>query len=393
MTQHFPPFKIKTYNTLSPSGLEKFPSDRYLIGPGIEHPDAILLRSHDLHQEAIPETIKAVGRAGTGVNNIPVAEYSKRGIPVFNAPGANANAVTELVIAGLLLAARNIPDAWYFTKHLEGDGEELETLVEQGKKRFSGFELSGKTLGVVGLGAIGVKVSNAAAALGLKVIGFDPQLTVESAWQLSSDAIAAGSLDELLARADFVTLHVPLNDHTRHLINAARLAKIKPTATLLNFSRAAIVDESAVLAALESSTLHAYVSDFPSRALLNHPRTIVLPHLGASTVEAEDNCASMVSEQVRDFLENGNIRRSVNFPDVHLPRTEGLRLAIANENVPGMVSQITGILAEHKINIVDFLNKSRGDYAYSLIDINDHIPPPLLARISSIQGVLSVRVV
>lgn len=245
----------------------------------------------------------------------------------------------------------------------------------------------------MGLGAIGVKVSNAAAALGLKVIGFDPQLTVESAWQLSSDAIAAGSLDELLARADFVTLHVPLNDHTRHLINAARLAKIKPKATLLNFSRAAIVDESDVLAALESGTLHAYVSDFPSRALLNHPRTIVLPHLGASTAEAEDNCAAMVSEQVRDFLENGNIRRSVNFPDVHLPRTEGLRLAIANENVPGMVSQITGILAEHKINIVDFLNKSRGDYAYSLIDINDHIPPPLLARIGSIQGVLAVRVV
>lgn len=393
MTQNFPLFKIKTYNTLSRTGLEKFPSGRFEIGPGVDRPDAILLRSHDLHDVVIPETVKAVGRAGTGVNNIPVAEYSKRGIPVFNAPGANANAVTELVIAGLLLAARNIPDAWHFTKNLEGDGDELESLVEQGKKRFSGFELAGKTLGVVGLGAIGVKVSNAAAALGLKVIGFDPQLTVESAWQLSSDAIAAGSLDELLARADFVTLHVPLNDHTRHLINAARLAKIKPKATLLNFSRAAIVDESAVLAALESGTLHAYVSDFPSRALLNHPRTIVLPHLGASTAEAEDNCAAMVSEQVRDFLENGNIRRSVNFPDVHLPRTEGLRLAIANENVPGMVSQITGILAEHKINIVDFLNKSRGDYAYSLIDINDHIPPPLLARIGSIQGVLAVRVV
>lgn len=393
MTQHVPPFKIKTYNTLSSSGLEKFPSEHYQIGPEIEHPDAILLRSHDLHDVAIPETVKAVGRAGTGVNNIPVAEYSKRGIPVFNAPGANANAVTELAIAGLLLAARNIPDAWYFTKQLEADGEELEKLVEQGKKRFSGFELAGKTLGVIGLGAIGVKVSNAAAALGLKVIGFDPQMTVESAWQLSSDAIPARSLDELLARADFITLHVPLNDHTRHLLNEARIAKIKPKATLLNFSRAAVVDESAVLAGLESAQLHAYVSDFPSRALLNHPRTIVLPHLGASTAEAEDNCAAMVSEQVRDFLEHGNIRRSVNFPDVHLPRAEGLRLAIANENVPGMVSQITGILAEHKINIVDFLNKSRGDYAYSLIDVNDHIPAPLLARISAIQGVLSVRVI
>ncbi|MEC4746907.1 3-phosphoglycerate dehydrogenase family protein [Methylomicrobium sp. Wu6] len=393
MTLHFPPFKIKTYNTLSNIGLEKFPSQRYEIGPGIEYPDAILLRSHDLHDVAIPESVKAVGRAGTGVNNIPVAEYSKRGIPVFNAPGANANAVTELAIAGLLLAARNIPDAWYFTKKLEGDGDELEALVEHGKKRFSGFELAGKTLGVVGLGAIGVKVSNAATALGLKVVGFDPQMTVESAWKLSADAIPAGSLDELLSRADFVSLHVPLNEHTRQLINEARIAKMKPRATLLNFSRAAIVDEAAVIDALESSKLHAYVSDFPSRALLNHARTIVLPHLGASTAEAEDNCAAMVSQQVRDFLENGNIRRSVNFPDVNLPRGEGLRLAIANENIPSMVSQMTAALAENGLNIVNILNKSRGDYAYTLIDINAQIPPPVLARLSSIHGVLSVRIV
>lgn len=393
MNQVSPSFKIKTYNTLSRFGLEKFPSERYEIGADIQNPDAILLRSHDLHNNPIPASLKAVGRAGTGVNNIPVAEYSKQGIPVFNAPGANANAVTELAIAGLLLAARNIPDAWHFTKNLEGDGDELEILVEQGKKRFSGFELAGKTLGVIGLGAIGVKVSNAAAALGLKVVGFDPQMTVESAWKLSSEAIPASNLDNLLSRADFVSLHVPLNDHTRQLINAARIDKMKPNATLLNFSRAAIVDETAVLAALDSSKLHAYVSDFPSRGLLNHTRSIVLPHLGASTAEAEDNCAAMVSQQVIDFLENGNIRRSVNFPDVNLPRTNGFRLAITNENIPSMVSQITALLAGHKINIIDMLNKSRGDYAYSLIDINNAVPAQLQDQLRSIHGVLSVRVI
>ncbi|MGJ0429266.1 phosphoglycerate dehydrogenase [Methylobacter sp.] len=393
MNHYSPIFKIKTYNALSSSGLEKFPAERYEVGPEIERPDAILLRSQDLHDVPIPETVKAVGRAGAGVNNIPVSEYSKRGIPVFNTPGANANAVTELTIAGLLLAARNIAEAWYFAKNLDGDGESLDALVEQGKKRFSGFELAGKTLGVVGLGAIGVKVSNAATALGLKVVGFDPQITVESAWRLSADAIPAGSLDELLSGSDFVSLHVPLNDHTRQLINELCIDKMKPNATLLNFSRAAIVEETAVLAALESSKLHAYVSDFPSRALLNHPRTIVLPHLGASTAEAEDNCSVMVSQQVRDFLENGNIRNSVNFPDVNLPLNHGFRLAIANKNVPGMVSQITAILAENRINIVDMLNKSRGDYAYSLLDINDKVPMEALARLSSIQGVLSVRAI
>ncbi|MBF6649344.1 phosphoglycerate dehydrogenase [Methylobacter sp. BlB1] len=386
-------FKIKTYNALSSSGLEKFPAERYEVGPEIERPDAILLRSQDLYDVPIPETVKAVGRAGAGINNIPVSEYSKRGIPVFNTPGANANAVTELTIAGLLLAARNIAEAWYFAKNLDGDGESLDALVEQGKKRFSGFELADKTLGVVGLGAIGVKVSNAATALGLKVVGFDPQITVESAWRLSADAIPAGSLDELLSGSDFVSLHVPLNDHTRQLINELCIDKMKPKATLLNFSRAAIVEETAVLAALESSKLHAYVSDFPSRALLNHPRTIVLPHLGASTAEAEDNCSVMVSQQVRDFLENGNIRNSVNFPDVNLPLNDGFRLAIANKNVPGMVSQITAVLAENRINIVDMLNKSRGDYAYSLLDINDKVPMEALARLSSIQGVLSVRAI
>lgn len=386
-----PEFKIKTYNKISHIGLEKFPPEHYQIGSEIEHPDAILLRSQDLHNITIPNSVKAVGRAGTGVNNIPVSEFSKRGVPVFNAPGANANAVTELAIAGLLMAARNIPEALSFTKILGGEGDELDALVEQAKNRFSGIELAGKILGVVGLGAIGVKVSNAATALGLKVVGFDPKMTVESAWRLSSNAIPAGSLNELLSCSDFVSLHVSLNDQTRHLINDMRISKMKPKATLLNFSRAEIVDENAVLAALDNSKLHAYVSDFPSRALLNHSRAIVLPHLGASTTEAEENCAVMVCQQILDFLENGNICRSVNFPDIHLPRTEDFRLAIANENVPGMVSQMTAILAENNINIVDMLNKSRGDYAFTLIDINDQVSPELLTRLISIKGVLSVR--
>jgi D-3-phosphoglycerate dehydrogenase len=386
-----PEFKIKTYNRISRIGLEKLPPERYEIGPEIETPDAILLRSEDLHNVAIPDTVKAVGRAGSGVNNIPVSEFSKRGVPVFNAPGANANAVAELVIAGLLLAARNIPEALSFTKNLEGEDDELDALVELAKNRFSGIELAGKTLGVVGLGAIGVKVSNAATALGLKVVGFDPQMTVESAWRLSSDAVPAGSLNELLSCSDFVSLHVSLNDQTRHLIDDIHIDKMKPKATLLNFSRALIVDETAVLAALDNSKLHAYVSDFPSRALLNHSRTIVLPHLGASTTEAEENCAVMVCQQVHDFLENGTIRCSVNFPDIYLPRTEDFRLAIANENIPGMVSQISTILAENNINIVNMLNKSRGDYAFTLIDINDQVSPELLARLMSIKGVLSVR--
>jgi D-3-phosphoglycerate dehydrogenase len=386
-----PEFRIKTYNKISRIGLEKFPPERYEIGPEIENPDAILLRSQDLHDIVIPDTVKAVGRAGSGVNNIPVPELSKRGVPVFNAQGANANAVAELVIAGLLLAARNIPEAILFTKNIEGESDELDALVEQAKNRFSGIELAGKTLGVVGLGAIGVKVSNAATALGLKVVGFDPQMTVESAWRLSSDAVPAGSLNELLSCSDFVSLHVSLNDQTRQLIDAMHIDKMKPKATLLNFSRALIVDETAVLAALDNSKLHAYVSDFPSRALLNHSRTIVLPHLGASTTEAEENCAVMVCQQVYDFLKNGNIRCSVNFPDIHLTRTEDFRLAIANENIPGMVSQISTILAENNINIVNMLNKSRGDYAFTLIDINDQVSPELLARLISIKGVLSVR--
>lgn len=386
-------FKILTYNNIAPSGLEKLPRERYEVASEIQHPDAILLRSFDLHGVPIPETVKAVGRAGAGVNNIPVPEYSKRGIPVFNAPGANANAVKELVIAGMLLAARNICAGWDYARHLEGDDASIHHQAEKAKKQFVGFELAGKTLAVLGLGAIGVRVANAALGLGMKVIGFDPQLTVESAWQLSSSVARAASVDDLISKADLISLHVPLNDHTRHLINAARLDFMKKGATLLNFSRAGVVDEAAVCAALDEGRLHAYVCDFPGRRVIDHPKTIVLPHLGASTGEAEDNCSVIVAERVKDFLEHGNIRHSVNFPDVAMPRTEGVRLCIANENVPNMVGQISAALAEANLNILDLLNKSRGDYAYTLVDLNSAVPEETLARIRSIQGILSARVI
>lgn len=386
-------FNILTYNNIATVGLERLPESRYRVGPAVEAPDAILLRSHDLHGVAIPPTVKAVGRAGAGVNNIPVADYSKRGIPVFNAPGANANAVKELVLAGMLLAARNITAGWDYARNLSGDDASLHEQIEQHKKHFAGFELAGKTLGVLGLGAIGVKVANAAVALGMQVIGYDPMLTVDSAWQLSASVIRASSIEELVSRADLLTLHVPLNDQTRKAINTARLQLMKPGAVLLNFSRSGVVDETAVAAALESGALKAYVSDFPGTTLRDQRGAISLPHLGASTAEAEDNCAIMVADQLRDFLENGQIRNAVNFPDTVMAWTEGTRLVIANQNVPNMVGQISSALAEANLNITELLNKSRGDYAFTLIDLEADIPPVTLERIRAITGVLSVRVI
>jgi D-3-phosphoglycerate dehydrogenase len=387
-------YKILTYNTISPIGLARLPLNHYEVASEIQHPDAILLRSQELHGVPIPDSVKAVGRAGAGTNNIPVPEYSQRGIPVFNAPGANANAVKELVLAGLLLAARHIPAAWDFARHLEGDDVALQKQVEKGKKNFAGIELAGKTLGVLGLGAIGVKVANAADALGLKVIGFDPLLTVESAWQLSSTAVRARSVDELLANSDFISLHVPLNEHTKKLLDTARLAGVKPGAVLLNFSRGGVVEEEGVIKTLASGRLSAYVTDFPSRALLDQPQAIVLPHLGASTEEAEVNCAIMVADQVRDFLENGNIQNAVNFPDVILPCNKApVRLSVANRNVPNMVGQISTTLAEARLNIVDLVNKSLGDYAYTLIDLDSEVPAVTFERIRAIEGVLSARLI
>ena len=386
-------FKILTYNNISAAGLDKFPRDLYEVASEVSHPDAIMLRSFDLHGVEVAASVKAVGRAGAGVNNIPVAEYSKRGIPVFNAPGANANAVKELVIAGMLLSARNICAAWDYSRHLEGDDKALHALVEKGKKQFAGFELAGKTLAVLGLGAIGVKVANAAIDMGMQVVGYDPMLTVESAWRLSANAIRAVSIDDLISRADLVTLHVPLNDHTRQVINAARLDCMKKGAILLNFSRDKVVDEDAVMAALDSGHLGAYVCDFPSQRLIKHPGVIALPHLGASTGEAEDNCAEMIADQLRDFLENGNIRNSVNLPEVVMPRSTNSRLGVVNENVPNMVGQITGALAEANLNINDLMNKSRGDLAYTLVDLDGEVPASTLERIRSITGVLSARLI
>ena len=384
-------YKILTLNNISVAGLDRLPRETYEVASEITHPDAILLRSFKMHDMDIPETIQAIGRAGAGVNNIPVDEMTRRGIPVFNAPGANANAVKELVIAGTLMAARNIGPAWNFARGLEGDDSSIGKDVEKGKKNFVGFELPGRTMGVIGLGAIGVKVANAARAMGMNVIGFDPAITVQSAWKLSSDVQQAVSVDDLLSRVDFVTFHVPLIDATRHLINADRIRLMKKNAVILNFSRSGIVDDQAVVEALDSGHLYTYVCDFPTNLLKNHPRCLTLPHLGASTKEAEDNCAVMVADQVRDYLENGHVIHSVNFPEIRLPRAEGYRIAIVNANVPNMVGQISTDLAEAGLNIIDLLNKSHHEIACTLLDVDGEPGKTVLDLIASIDGVLSVR--
>ena len=384
-------FKVLTLNNISVRGLERLPRDHYEVASEIGHPDAILLRSADMHSMEIAPSVLAVARAGAGTNNVPVAKLSRRGIPVFNAPGANANAVKELVLAGLFLGARNICQAWDYVRTLDGDDHALEVAMEQGKKKFVGHELPGRTLGVVGLGAIGVEVANAALDLGMKVLGYDPQITVQRAWQLSSGVEQALSLDDLFARCDAVTVHVPLNDHTRGLVNAARIALLRKGATVLNFARGPIVDERAMLAGLDSGQLAAYVCDFPTNAIRHHPRVVALPHLGASTGEAEENCAIMAADTLRDFLESGNVRHSVNFPEAVLARSGVSRLAIANANVPNMVGQISTCLAEARLNIADLLNKSRGELAYTLIDTDAPIGPEVLGKLRLIPGVLSAR--
>jgi len=386
-------FKVLTLNNIALAGLERLPRDVYEVASEIGHPDAVMVRSADMHKMDIPASVKAVARAGAGVNNIPVEELSRRGVPVFNAPGANANAVKELVLAGMLLAARNICEAWDYVRTLEGSEDEVHRAVESGKKRFVGFELPGRSLGVVGLGAIGVEVANAALGLGMQVIGYDPKITVERAWQLNSGVSQATSLDDLFSRSQMVTVHVPLSDGTRGLVNADRLALMKPGGVVLNFARGPIVDEEAIIAALDSGRLARYVCDFPTPVVKGHSKVIGLPHLGASTREAEENCAVMVAQHLRDFLENGNIRHSVNFPETVMPRTEGARLAIANANVPNMVGQISTALAEAGLNIADLLNKSRGELAYTLVDVDGELPESVIERIGSIEGVLSFRVI
>lgn len=385
-------YKILTLNNISVSGLERLPRDRYEIASEIQNPDAVLLRSYSMHDWPVPASLKAIGRAGAGVNNIPVAQMTARGICVFNAPGANANAVKELVLAGMLLAARNICPAWDYARKLQGSDAELSKQVESGKKQFVGFELPNRTLGVIGLGAIGVKVANAARALGMRVIGYDPHITVSNAWQLSSQVEQVLSVNEMAAQADFITLHVPLNDATRHLINAQLLKNAKPGLTLLNFSREGVVDEEALHDALQASKLKAYVCDFPTNRLKDHPRVIMLPHLGASTGEAEDNCAIMVADQVRDYLENGTVHNSVNFPEVAMPRNGGPRLVIVNANVPHMIERISNAISTAGINILDMLNKSRGEIACTVVDTDGAVAPEVVTQIAAVQGVLSARV-
>jgi D-3-phosphoglycerate dehydrogenase / 2-oxoglutarate reductase len=384
-------FKIQTLNNISSLGLARLPKEKYQVGNEVGEPDAILLRSFKMHDMAIPPTLKAVGRAGAGVNNIPVDKLSKMGIPVFNAPGANSNAVKELVVAGMLLACRHIGPAWEFARGCSGTDAEISKAVEAGKKNFAGFELPGRTLGVIGLGAIGRLVANTAIDLGMKVIGFDPGITVEGAWQLSASVQKARNVEELLRASDFVTFHVPLIDATRNLINAERLKIMKDGVVILNFAREGIVDDAAVSAAIKAGKVYGYVCDFPSNLLKNHERVLTLPHLGASTAEAEDNCAIMVADQVRDFLENGNVRNSVNFPDVSAPRESPHRLVVANANVPNMLGQISETLGVAGLNIHDMVNRSRGDYAYTMLDLDSAVTEDVRRKVAAIDGVLMVR--
>jgi D-3-phosphoglycerate dehydrogenase len=387
-------FKIQTLNNISAQGLERLPAPRFQTGPDVASPDAILVRSADLHKAELPASVKAIGRAGAGTNNIPVAAMSKRGVPVFNAPGANANAVKELVLTGLLLASRNIAPALDFVRKLDGDDKAMHEAVEAGKKKVVGMELPGRSIGVIGLGAIGVKLANAAIELGMEVWGYDPAMTVQNAWKLDARVKQALTVDEVLAKSQFVSLHVPLIPATRNLINAERIKLLKPQGVVLNFAREGIVDEAAVVDALNENRLHAYICDFPSNALKGNPRVVALPHLGASTNEAEDNCAVMVAEQLRDFLETGNVTNSVNFPEAVLALLPGkYRLCIVNENVPNMVGQISTALARRNLNIADLLNKSRGDLAYTLVDVDTAIPQTVVDEIAVIPGVLSTRVI
>ncbi len=385
-------YRILTLNNISPLGLDRLPHDNYRISDSDGKPDAILLRSFQMHDMEIPETLKAVGRAGAGVNNIPVDKLSSLGIPVFNAPGANANAVKELVVAGLLLACRNLCDAWDYTRKLNGDDKHLAKAVEAGKKRFAGFELPGRMMGVIGLGAIGRSVANICIELGMDVIGYDPMLTVEGAWQLSSTVERADTIDRLLSKSDFVTFHVPLTDGTRHMINAENIRQMKPSATVLNFAREGVVDDKAVCKAIDDEIISAYVTDFPNNATKGCKGVVALPHLGASTQEAEDNCAVMVATQVREFLENGIVRNSVNFPEVNLPRGSPHRLIIANANVPNMLGQISTAMADANLNIHDMINQSRGDIAYTIVDTDSPIPETTRERVRRIDGVMMARV-
>jgi D-3-phosphoglycerate dehydrogenase len=387
--------RILTLNQISLKGLERLPRDCYEIASEFSQPDAILLRSYKLQEADIPPSVLAIARAGAGVNNIPVASCTARGIPVFNSPGANANAVKELVATGLLLGSRGVVEGIEYVRTLGGvqDTGELNKTLEEQKKRFKGNELVGKTLGVVGLGAIGSLVAEMALTMGMEVMGFDPALSVEAAWRLSSQVRKADTLSALFARCDYISLHLPVLDATRGMINEELLRVVKPSCCLLNFARQEIIDQKALLQALDTGQLRKYIADFPTPELIGRPDVILMPHIGASTDEAEDNCAIMAADQLRDFLENGNIRNSVNFPTLQLDRVRGCRLSVANDNVPKILGNVLSILADENINVIDMLNKSREEIAYNLIDISTQPAPGVLDRMRAIDGVINVRLI
>lgn len=390
-------FKIKTYNAISVKGLNRFPRENYEVASDIGQPDAYILRSHKLHGEALPESVKAVARAGAGTNNVPVDEYTKKGVVVFNSPGANANAVKELVLAGMLLGSRGILPGMEYVSTLTHmtDAEEMSKLLEKEKSNFAGFELQGKTLGIVGLGAIGSLIADAALALGMNVVGFDPALSVEAAWRLPSQVGRMENLQSLLARSDYITLHVPAIPATKNLINADTLKVTKKGATLLNFAREAIVDAHAVVESLDAGHLGKYICDFPEPILLNRKDVYAMPHIGASTEEAEENCAIMAADQLVDYLENGNIKNSVNFPAVSMDRSPaiGSRITFSNENVSGVLGHVLSVLADHKVNVVDMVNKSRGDVAYNIIDVEQVPSAAVVDALTKVEHVIAVRVI
>jgi len=389
--------KIKTYNKISVKGLDRFGRDRYEVASDINEPDAYILRSHKLHGEALPASVKAVARAGAGVNNVPVDDYTHKGVVVFNTPGANANAVKELVMAGMLMASRGIVPGMEYVQTLTDmtDAEEMGKLLEKQKSNFAGNELRGKTLGVVGLGAIGSMIAETALSLGMDVVGYDPALSVDAAWRLPNQVVRMENLASLLGRSDYITLHVPAIEATQHLINEETLKSFKPGAVLLNFAREAIVDAHAVLDSLEAGHLGRYVCDFPEPCLLNRKDVYAMPHIGASTAEAEENCAMMAADQLKDFLENGNILNSVNFPAVSMERTgePGTRLTFSNDNVSGVLGHVLSVLAEHEINVVDMVNKSRGDMAYNIIDLGQAPSEAVRQAVAQVEHVIAVRVV
>ncbi len=386
-------YDVLTLNNISAAGLDRLPDDIYKVSDSHTSPDAILLRSFKMHDMEVPKSLKAVGRAGAGVNNIPLQKMSDHGVAVFNAPGANANAVKELVLGSLFMAARNLPNAVQYVQGLEGNDEEMSKLVEEGKKKFAGYELPGKTIGVIGLGAIGGMVANSCIELGMTVLGFDPGLTVDGAWQLSTKVERANSVDDMLPYVDFITVHVPLVDGTRDLVNAKNIKKIKASAVVINLARGGIVNDQAVCAALKAHKLGCYVTDFPSNLTKATPGVIALPHLGASTLEAEDNCAIMVAEQVKAYLQDGNIVNSVNFPNVSMPRRTPFRLVVCNENVPNMVGQISTVLAAASLNINDMINRSKGELAYTIIDVDSMIPEEVVDRIKQLKGIKIARAI